>query len=131
MRSLLCHPDPNNALIYTHATALVVIREAYLPDEGPTWICREVNKAGLPGLYSTILATAGREICTALEVCVLHLPGWSKCNLGCKEGGLRALYTPFDVPYPVAPTEMPKEAVKVHRWSLNVLLCPAGADRGF
>ena len=30
--------------------------------------CREINKAGLPGLYSTILATAGPELCKALEV---------------------------------------------------------------
>ncbi|CAL5221371.1 g3551 [Coccomyxa viridis] len=28
----------------------------------------EINKAGLPGLYSTILATAGPELCKALEL---------------------------------------------------------------
>ena len=33
---------------------------------------REINKAGLPGLYSTILATAGPEICEALEVGAAH-----------------------------------------------------------
>lgn len=33
-----------------------------------TYHCREINKAGLPGLYSTILATAGPELCKALEV---------------------------------------------------------------
>ena len=29
---------------------------------------REINSAGLPGLYRTILATAGPEISSALEV---------------------------------------------------------------
>lgn len=30
--------------------------------------CREINKAGLSGLYETILETAGPEIKQALEV---------------------------------------------------------------
>lgn len=36
-------------------------------------LCREINKAGLPGLYETILDTAGPEIKKALEV-------WACCN---------------------------------------------------
>ena len=36
----------------------------------PSWVHarREINSAGLPGLYRTILATAGPEIKSALEV---------------------------------------------------------------
>ena len=50
--------------------------------------CREINKAGLSGLYETILETAGPEIKQALEVVFMlcteqSLMSWQKYT-GCR-----------------------------------------------